>query len=91
MLGAHGTLIKFPETERSIPDPIERVGEDAVFNAAALALVRLHEPRVFEVLLRLAHRPCLSGALAGFGRAEAIHLLISPLEKDGNRLTRKPN
>jgi PBS lyase HEAT-like repeat len=88
-LGAHNVLIEFLEAERAIADPIERVGEDAVINAAAQALANVHEPRVFELLLRLAHRPALTGAigaLGAFANVEAIPLLINALEEDASRL-----
>ena len=89
-LGAHDVLIEFLEAERTIADPIERVGEDAVINAAAQALANVRERRVFALLLRLAHRPALTGvigALGAFGNVEAIPPLIDALEEDASRLT----
>jgi HEAT repeat protein len=89
-LGAHDTLIEFLEHERPIGDPIERVGEDAVINAAALALARIRTRRVFELLLRLARRPALTGvigALGNFESSEAIQALMNALEEDASRLT----
>ncbi len=89
-LGAHEVLIAFLGAERVLADPVERVGEDAVINAAALALANVREQRVFELLLRLAQRPCLTGvirALGAFERVEAIPALIDALEEDASRAT----
>jgi hypothetical protein len=89
-LGAHDVLIEFLETQRNIADPIERVGEDAVINAAALALANARDEYVFELLLRLANRPCLTGvigALGAYRNVEAIPALINALEEDASRLT----
>jgi hypothetical protein len=89
-LGAHDVLIEFLEAKRTIADPIERVGEDAVINAAALALANSREQHVFEMLLRLAQRPALTGvigSLGALGRVEAIPALIDALEEDASRPT----
>jgi hypothetical protein len=89
-LGGCGVLIEFLETERSSADSIERLGEDAVINAAALALARAHDRHAFDLLLGLARRPALTGiigALGAFQRVEAIPALIAALEEDGSRLT----
>jgi HEAT repeat protein len=89
-LDAYDVLIEFLEANRTIADPVERVGEDAVINAAALALANVREQRVFELLLRLAQRSALTGvigALGGLGRVEAIPLFIDALEEDASRYT----
>jgi hypothetical protein len=91
-LGAYNVLIDFLQADRRIADPIECLGEDAVMNAAALALAlaNVREPRVFDLLLRLAQRPALTGvigALSAFKRTEAIPLLIDALEEDASRHT----
>jgi len=89
-LGAHDVLIEFLEADRTIADPVERVGEDAVINAAAMTLANLREQHVFEMLLRLAQRPALTGVigtLGTFGRVEAIPALIDALEEDASRPT----
>ncbi len=89
-LRAHKVLIEFLQADRKIADPIERLGEDAVINAAALALANVREQRVFELLLRLARRPALTGvigALSAFRRTEAIPLLVDALEEDVSRHT----
>jgi hypothetical protein len=89
-LDAYDVLIEFLNADRTIADPVERVGEDAVINAAALALANVREQRVFELLLRLAQRSALTGvigALGAFGRVEAIPVLIDALEEDASRHT----
>lgn len=87
-LGAHAVLIEFLSAPRDIADPVERLGEDAVVNAAALALPIQSNPRVFPLLLELARRPCLTGvisALGRFGRPEAIPALVEALADDASR------
>lgn len=89
-LGAYQVLLDFLSTPRDVTDPVERLGEDAVINAAARALAYHSDQRVFELLLRLAHRPCLTGviaALSTFRRPEAIPLLVNALSEDASRLT----
>jgi HEAT repeat protein len=89
-LDAYDVLIEFLKANRTIADPVERVGEDAVINAAALALANVREQRVFELLLRLAQRSALTGvigALGGLGRVEAIPVFIDALEEDASRYT----
>jgi len=56
-LGAHDVLMDFLGTYHDVTDPIERLGEDAVINAAALALVPAKEPDVFRLLLGIG-RSC---------------------------------
>jgi hypothetical protein len=89
-LSAHEVLVEFLCTPRDVTDPVERLGEDAVINAAARALAYHSDQRVFELLFRLAHRPCLTGvifALGTSGRPEAIPLLVDALSEDASRLT----
>jgi len=89
-LRAHEVLIEFLAADRTIADPIERVGEDAAINAAALALAKTRDERVFALLLRLASRACLTGvigALGAYRSAAAIPALIDALEEDASRLT----
>ncbi len=89
-LWAHGVLLEFLSANREVTDPVERLGEDAVINAAAKALAYRSDPGLFEVLMRLAHRPCLTGvifALGTFRKAEAIPLLVEALSEDVSRLT----
>ncbi len=89
-LGAHAVLVEFLSTPRDVTDPVERLGEDAVINAAARALADHSDQRVFELLLRLAHRPCLTGVISALGtsrRPETIPLLVEALSEDASRLT----
>ena len=67
-LKASDVLVEFLEAERMITDPVERVGEDAVINAAARALPNVHDPRVFALLLRLARHSHLTGVIRRVGR-----------------------
>ncbi len=89
-LGAHEVLVEFLSTPHDVIDPVERLGEDAVINAAARALAYHRDQRVFDLLLRLAHRPCLTGVIFALGnslRHEAIPLLVEALSEDTSRLT----
>lgn len=82
--------MEFLRAERAISDPVERLGEDAVIGAAALALANVRDQQVFELLLMLARRPALTGvigALGAFGRVEAIPALIDALGEDASRHT----
>jgi HEAT repeat protein len=88
-LGAQDVLKEFLKTARDVTDPVERLGEDAVINAAARALAYSSDSRVFELLFRLGTRPCLDGvifALGTFRQAKAIPLFIEALSEDGSRL-----
>jgi hypothetical protein len=87
-LGATDVLIEYLETEPIISDPVERLGEDAVINAAARLLPNARDPRIFAILLRLGRHPHLTGAvgaLGASGRAEAIPALVTALEDDASR------
>jgi HEAT repeat protein len=88
-LGAYKTLVDFLESSPNIADPVERLGEDAVINAAARALRDLREPCVFRLLISLIERrgalPGVVMALGGFRRAEAIPHLINALAEDESR------
>jgi HEAT repeat protein len=101
-LGAHETLVDFLATSREIADPVERVGEDAVINAAGRAaahdLCKLRvggekailKERALQALLTIArHRPLAGviGALGAFGRRETIPLIVAALQEDECRLT----
>jgi hypothetical protein len=87
-LRAYNVLIEYLSVEHTATDPVERLGDDAVFNCAAWAVARTRDEHVFALLLRLAQRPSLSGvigALGAFGRSEAIPALIGALEEDVSR------
>jgi len=87
-LKAYDVLIEFLEAPREVADPVERVGEDAVINSAARAAAALREPRVFDLLIRLAETrplPGVIGALKAFSQIEAIPYLIEALAEDESR------
>jgi HEAT repeat protein len=89
-LQAYEVLLDFLATAREIVDPVERVGEDAVINAAARALGHARDERAFQVLLVLARTRTLAGVIAALGafkRHEAIPYLVAALEEDDCRLT----
>jgi PBS lyase HEAT-like repeat len=97
LLDAHEVLIEYLHIEvliesmddgRCAADPAERLGDDAVINAAAVAVAEVRDEQVFRLLRELAKRPSLTGvisALGSFGRIEAIPLLINALEHDASR------
>jgi hypothetical protein len=89
-LGAFDVLLEFLRANRIISDPIERVGEDAVINAAAQALLRRRDQDILDVLLRLAKKPSLTGvigALGTFKDVKTIQPLVNALEDDASRPT----
>ncbi|MGC2223832.1 MAG: hypothetical protein WA624_16545 [Methylocella sp.] len=88
VLEAYDVLVEYLNAPRAIADPVERVGEDAVINAAARALTGLHVARIFELLMSLAETrllPGVVGALGRFGRLEAIPYLVEALAEDESR------
>jgi hypothetical protein len=87
-LRAYDVLVDFLNDHGAAADPIECLGDDAVTNAVAQGLKRLHDERVFRLLLNRAQRPALTGvidALGGYRRVEAIPALIAALEDDASR------
>jgi HEAT repeats len=87
-LGAHDVLIEFLKSPREVADPVNRTGEEAVISAAARALADFRDKRVFPLLLELAERQPLAGAidaLGSFRRPEAIPCLIRALSEDYSR------
>jgi hypothetical protein len=87
-LGAYEVLTDYLRMERVASDPVERLGDDAVINAAAQALAAVREQHIFELLLGLAQRPELTGVIRGLGafeRLEAVPVLIDALEDDASR------
>jgi hypothetical protein len=88
-LESYDVLIEYLNAPREVADPVERVGEDAVINAAARALADQHHERILVLLLKLAETRLLPGvivALGGFGRVEAIPYLVEALAEDESRL-----
>ena len=87
-LHAHEVLMEFLATSREIVDPVERVGEEAVINAAARGLRDLDDERVFQLLFAIAERRLLPGVIETLGhyrRSETISLLIAALADDDAR------
>ena len=87
-IGAHEVLIEFLQSFRESADPVERLGDDAVVNAAARALRGLDDPRVFDLLLALAKRKILPGVVAALGtfhRVESTPCLVAALAEDESR------
>lgn len=84
-LRAHDVLVDFLKSERKSADPVERLGDDAVINAAARAVAMRRTEDVFLLLLTLAKDRLLPGVVAGLGsfrRHEAIPYLIAALAED---------
>lgn len=87
-LHAFEVLMEFLATSREIVDPVERVGEEAVINAAARRLRDFDDERVFPLLLAIAERRLLPGVIETLGRcrrSETISLLIAGLADDDAR------
>jgi HEAT repeat protein len=87
-LGAYDVLMDFLRVPREADDPVERLGDEAVINAAALALAKLREEQVFQLILSVAKRRHLAGVTAALGsyhRHEAIPHLIDALAADDCR------
>jgi hypothetical protein len=87
-LGAYDVLSDFLVASHEVEDPLQRVGEEAVVNAAALALAHLREKSTYELLFELAAHHPLPGviaALAVFDRGESIPVLIEALAEDDAR------
>ena len=89
-LGAYDVLVEFLSSPPKATDPVERVGNDAVINAAALALGQLRDERAFWLLMTLAKRRLMPGVIAALGafrRLEAIPYLIGALAEDDSRFS----
>lgn len=89
-LKAFDALGDFLRDARTISDPVERLGEDAVLSTAARSIARLNENWVYRLLVELAHRRKLNGVLAGlgaFGRKASVPILVDALSEDDVRLT----
>jgi hypothetical protein len=89
-LKAYDVLAEFLQLDRKVDDPVERLGEDAVLNAAARGIARSRADWAFDLLSDLAERRILSGVIAGLGsfrRKEATPRLIEALAEDEVRMT----
>ncbi len=87
-LGAREVLTEFLLRPRTVEDPVEQTGEEAVTNAAARALGRWKDDATFDLLLGIGRERTLSGVvavLADFGRTEAIPAFSAALAEDFTR------
>lgn len=87
-LRAHDVLLEYLHSHVDPSDPVERLGDDAVINAAAIAVADFRSEEVFQLLMRLAHRRLLAGviqALGTFQRAESIAIFVEALGEDDCR------
>jgi hypothetical protein len=84
-IGAKEVLMAYLAREDRIPDPVIRLGEDAVRNTAARLMTRWKSDDVFQLLLTLALKRVLPGlitALGQFDREDALPVLERALEDD---------
>jgi HEAT repeat protein len=84
-LGAKDALLEYLFQEKTVLDPEDRFGEEAVESAAARFLAAWPQEDVYRALLELSDRKMLVGlieALAGFGRPESIPFFERALEDD---------
>jgi len=84
-LKAHDVLVEFLANSHWAADPVERLGDDAVINAAARALAKHRDEDTFQVLLKLSKQRLLPGVVAAIGsfkRAAAIPYLVAGLAED---------
>jgi hypothetical protein len=61
------------------------LGDDAVINAAAVAMAEVRDEQVFVLLRELGKWPSLTGGISAwgsFGRIESIRLLINAHERE---------
>jgi hypothetical protein len=87
-LRAYDVLIDFLRRPKADVDPVERLGNEAVINAAARALKGAPNERTFRVLLALAAHRLLPGVvelLASYHRLEALPYFIAALADDDAR------
>jgi hypothetical protein len=85
LLGAYDVLIEFFVADRTIADPVERAGEDAVLNATARALHDVADETIISRLLSLAETRRLAGPIEVLGalrRVEALPCLVAALADD---------
>ncbi len=81
-LGAKDVLIEYLASEKDIPDPVVRYGEEAVESTAARLLARWRDDDTYRILLWLLRRKALPGlidAVGEFRRTDATPELISAL------------
>jgi hypothetical protein len=84
-LGAKDVLLEYLFREKNIPDPEDRLGEEAVESAAARSLIAWPSENMFQLLLKLSEQRVLAGlieALAQYKRPEAFPYFERALEDD---------
>jgi hypothetical protein len=84
-LGAFDVLMEFLGVHVEADDAVERLGDDAVVNAAAGALKGVSQGRALPLLIHLANKRLMPGvirAIGAIGRREAIPHLLAALEED---------
>jgi HEAT repeat protein len=89
-LGAKDVLLEYLKQKKDNADPAVRLAEEAVQSAAARELIRWLSEEVSQVLLEIAQKRCLPGALEALGefkRPEAVPYLVKALEDDVCRRT----
>lgn len=87
-LGARDVLLDFMVHPRTVPDPVEETGEEAVTNAVARALMKWPDEEVFALLLSASRRKVLAGVVEALGcyrRIEAMPALAGALAEDFSR------
>lgn len=84
-LNAFAVLKEFITTWRPASDPVERLGDEAVLSAAALALAETGDEEAYFILFGIARvhpAPGVVEALSRYRRAESIPVLIAALTDD---------
>jgi hypothetical protein len=87
-IGARDVLLEFLAALHKVADPVSRLGEEAVVNAAARVLIGWRSKEFYEQLKRIAQQQLLPGiiqALADFRDNEAIPILVAALGEDFSR------
>lgn len=87
-LKAFDVLADYLRAQHEALDPAERMGGEAVANAAARALAGQSNPQTFDLLMKLAETRPLPGVIAALGatgRPEAVPFLIDALAEDESR------
>jgi hypothetical protein len=84
-LGASGVLKEFVVRWQPASDPIERLGDEAVLGAAAVALAETGDEEAYLILSDIAREHPIPGvveALSRYRRVESIPVLIAALADD---------
>jgi len=87
-LKAYDILADYLRATQPAKDPVERLGDEAVINAAARALSKVREEWVFQLLLSQVRKhlyPGVVDAVGSFDLPEAVPHLIDALAEDDCR------